>query len=252
MALARSDHCGCFPTGLPYPGIADLLLRAPAPALGVADEFEHSRAFTDLPLAVIDTETTGKDPARGDRIVEIAIVHFDRGAVVARHAILVNPGIPIPAEASNVHGIKDADVRGKPGFDAVARDVLGLLAGRIPVAYNAGFDRAFVFAEMRRAGIAPGTDRALPPAMRSSVEWLDPLLWARVRQSTAKGFKLGEVAARLGISLVNAHRATDDAEAAGNVLYALFRESSPSYRELVQKQREHAIVFERTRGSWRR
>jgi DNA polymerase-3 subunit epsilon len=255
MAHGRADHCGCFPTGVPYPGIADLLLRAPQVMVGLAEEIESGRTFAELPLAVIDTETTGRDPARGDRIIEIAIVHFDGAVVSERHAILVDPGIPIPADASAVHGISDADVRGKPKWEAVAKDVLGLLKGRVPVAYNAGFDRAFVFSEMRRAGTSPSNDRTLPPALRSNVEWIDPLLWARAVQPTAKGFKLGEVAERLGIALVRAHRATDDAEAAGQVLHALMREGGNAalpYREVVQKQREHAAAFDRIRANWRR
>jgi DNA polymerase-3 subunit epsilon len=253
MAHAFGDHCGCFPTGLPYPGIADLLLRAPSTPIGIAAEFDVDTSLTDLPLAVIDTETTGRDPARGDRIIEIAIVYFDRGAPTARHALLVDPGMPIPADSTAVHGITDADVRGKPRFDGIARDVLGLLAGRIPVAYNASFDRTFIFSEMRKAGFPPGTDRALPPAMRSNVEWIDPLVWARAVQPNAKGYKLGEVAARLDVSLVQAHRATDDAEAAGHVLIALFRSQGRlSYREAVQKQREQSLAFDRTRGNWRR
>jgi DNA polymerase-3 subunit epsilon len=252
MAHSRVDHCGCFPTGLPYPGIADLLLRAPRTMVGLAEEMDGAQPFTSLSLAVIDTETTGRDPARGDRVVEIAIVHFDKGEVTARHALLVDPGIPIPAEASAVHGISDADVKGKPRWDAVAKDVMELLKNRVPVAYNANFDRAFVFSEMRRAGISPGNDKALPPSMRSNVEWIDPLVWARATQSGAKGFKLVEVAERLGIPLVQAHRATDDAEAAGQVLMALLKDSPLSYREVIQKQREYANAWERTRGHWRR
>jgi DNA polymerase-3 subunit epsilon len=252
MAHSRTDHCGCFPTGLSYPGIAELVLRSPAPVMGLAPEFDPTVRFRDMPLAMIDTETTGKDPARGDRVVEIAIVHFDGGVVSDRHALLVDPGRPIPAAASAVHGITDADVKGKPKFDAVARKIAELLAGRIPVAYNASFDRNFIYAEMRRAGITPGTDRALPPALRSNVEWIDPLAWARGVQPGEKGYKLGDVAARLNISLVNAHRATDDAEAAGQVLMALLGDGALPYREVVQKQREYAAAFERARGHWRR
>ena len=252
MAHAHADHCGCFPTGLPYPGIADLLLRAPAVSIGVAAEFDPNALLVDQPLAVIDTETTGRDPSRGDRVIEIGIVYFDRGEVSARHSLLVDPGIPIPADSTAVHGITDAHVKGKPRFDAIVREVIGLLAGRIPVAYNAGFDRGFVFSEMRKAGVALNNDRSLPPALRNNVEWIDPLVWARALQTNAKGYKLGEVAARLNVSIVQAHRATDDAEAAGQVLFALLRGTTSSYREAIQKQREHANAWDRTRGTWRR
>jgi DNA polymerase-3 subunit epsilon len=116
-----------------------------------------------------------------------------------------------------------------------------LLRGRIPVAYNAGFDRSFIYAEMRRAGITPTRTRQSPPAMRVGVDWIDPLVWARTLQTGVKGFKLGEVAARVGVDLTNAHRATDDAEAAGRVLFALLaNERELTYRGLVSRQRGYA------------
>lgn len=250
MAHPRFDHCGCFPTGLDYPGIAGLLAQSPTP--GLAIEFDADKPLVALPLAVIDTETTGRDPARGDRIIEIAIVHFDGNTITTHPPLLFDPGIPIPPESSAVHGITDADVKGKPKFEDVAKEIVALLTGRIPVAYNASFDREFLYAEMRRAGIVPGTDRSLPPALRTNVDWIDPLLWARAHQSTEKGFKLSEVAARLGVSLVQAHRATDDAEAAGKILLTLLGQQTMPYREVVRKQRELAHEWERTRSNWRR
>ncbi|MBI5516321.1 MAG: 3'-5' exonuclease [Deltaproteobacteria bacterium] len=237
MAHARAINA-CFPTGLPYPGIAEHLLRAPPALLGLAEEIDVDAPWRSLPLAVIDTETTGRDASRGDRVVELAVVHFRDGAVEARHALLVNPGVPIPAEASAVHGITDDKVRGEPPFEAVLPRVLTMLEGRIPVAYNAGFDRAFLFAEMRRAGRPVTRSAEGPPALRRSTDWLDPLVWARALSPAARGFKLGEVAARLGVELAQAHRATDDAEAAGNVFYALLAgEPTLTYRALVSRQR---------------
>jgi DNA polymerase-3 subunit epsilon len=241
MAHGKHEICGCFPTGLPYPGITEFLLRAPPAQLGLADDLDVDRPWHEQPFAVIDTETTGKDPARGDRIVEIAVVHFDRGEVTGRHAMLFNPGIPIPAEAAAVHGITDDKVKGEPRFEKLAGRIVELLRGRIPVAYNAGFDRSFIYAEMRRAGVTPTRTRQSPPAMRVGVDWIDPLVWARTLQTGVKGFKLGEVAARVGVDLTNAHRATDDAEAAGRVLFALLaNERELTYRGLVSRQRGYA------------
>jgi hypothetical protein len=114
MAHGKGDICGCFPTGLPYPGIAEFLLTAPPAQLGLAEELAVDGPWEKVPLAVIDTETTGKDAARGDRIVEVAVVHCCDGAVTERHGFLINPGVPIPAEASAVHGIRDEDVKDKP------------------------------------------------------------------------------------------------------------------------------------------
>ena len=82
--MARHEGCGCFPTGLPYPGITEFLLRAPPAQLGLAEDLDVDQPWHALPMAVIDTETTGKDPARGDRIVAIAIVTGQHGEVVGR------------------------------------------------------------------------------------------------------------------------------------------------------------------------
>jgi len=171
--------------------------------------------------------------------------------VTSRHALLVDPAMPIPKDSTAVHGIRDTDVKGKPRWDGIAREVLALVRGRVPVAYNANFDRSFVFAEMRRAGIPATDDPALPPAMRTNVDWIDPLVWARAKQPQAKGFKLGEVTARLGIDLTNAHRATDDAEAAARVLLALLTDPKLTYGDVVQQQRQHSAAWEAVRATWR-
>jgi DNA polymerase III epsilon subunit family exonuclease len=226
-------------------------LRAPPAQLGLADDLAVDLPWHALPLALIDTETTGKDPARGDRIVEIAIVTFQNGEVIERFGELVNPGMPIPAEAAAVHGITDDKVKGAPRFEQIAKKVVELLRGRIPVAYNAGFDRSFIYAEMRRAGITPTKTRQSPPAMRVGTDWIDPLVWARALQAGAKGFKLVEVAARVGVDLTNAHRATDDAEAAGRVLYSLLQnEVGLTYRGLISRQRGLAVGA--GRPAWKR
>jgi DNA polymerase-3 subunit epsilon len=80
--------------------------------------------------------------------------------------------------------------------------------------------------------------------MRKDVDWIDPLVWARELQQGEKSRALGEVAARLGIALENAHRASDDAEAALRVLLALGRDVRvpQTYAALVQEQRRLALA----------
>ena len=240
-----ADGGGCFPTGRHYPGIAHLLR---AVAVGVAEELGAERPIAELPLVAIDTETTGRDAAL-DRVVEIACVRFQNGAVVERKSWLVNPGIPIPKEAFDVHGIGDDDVRDKPSFTGVAAEVLAALAGAVPLAYNAEFDRAFVLAELERAGASDKT----APACRRGVDWVDPLIWARELHKFEKGKTLGEVAARLGVEISQAHRASDDAEAAVRVFHAFARDPRvpASYAALVQEQRRLARVQEEERAKWR-
>ena len=66
-------------------------------------------------VLAFDLETTGISTRR-DRIVQIALVGADENGEQIHYDEIVNPGIPIPFEASNVHGIFDADVRGKEKF----------------------------------------------------------------------------------------------------------------------------------------
>jgi DNA polymerase-3 subunit epsilon len=234
------DACGCFPTGRHYAGIAHLLR---AVTRGLMDELAHDAAWAELPIALIDVETTGKD-ASVDRVVEIGIVVWRGGAIVERQSWRVNPGRPIPPEASEVHKITDADVKDAPAFATVAAEVTALLQGCVPAAYNAVFDKAFLTNELARAGLA----------LRREVEWLDPLVWARELQQGEKSRALGEVAARLGIALDNAHRAVDDAEAALKVLLALGRDVRVprTYGALVLEQRRLSLAqADERRFKWR-
>jgi DNA polymerase-3 subunit epsilon len=242
-----ADPCGCFPTGRHYPGIAHLLKVR---AIGVASELDASAPWIDHPIAFLDVETTGRNAAQ-DRLVEVAVVVGQRGEVLARHSWLINPGRPIPAESTAVHGIKDEDVADKPAFAEVAAEILATLASSIPAAYNAVFDRGFLLAELDRAGVRPENP---PPAMRREVDWIDPLTFARELYKHEGSRALGDMAALLGIELVNAHRATDDAEAALRVLYALAKDSRVprAYGSFIQEQRRLLRMQDEARARWRR
>lgn len=238
---------GCFPTGRHYPGIAHLLRLEVA---GLCDEFDATTAMTDLPVVGIDTETTGREPGV-DRIVEVACVIWRGGQIVDSHGWLINPGRPIPEEAKAVHGISDDDVREKPTFPQLAGEIAKTMHGCVPLAYNAEFDRRFLRAEFIESGIT--LDEA-PPAIRSSVEWLDPLVWARHLQREEKSKALGEVAARLGIEIGRAHRATDDAAAALKVYGEFLKDPRvpDTYGAFIQEQKRLGKELEEERRMWRR
>jgi DNA polymerase-3 subunit epsilon len=250
MKAASLEACGCFPTGRHYPGIAHLLR---AVTRGLVEELSADSAWTELPIALIDVETTGTD-ASVDRVVEVGIVIARSGEIVDRRNWLVNPGRPIPKDASDVHKITDDDVKDAPPFAAVVEEIAAMLTGCVPAAYNAAFDRAFLGNEVARTSAASAAS-ALPPALRRNVEWVDPLVWARELQQGERSRALGEVAARLGISLENAHRASDDAEAALRVMLMLGRDVRVprTYAALVQEQRRLAMAQadERRLNKWR-
>lgn len=241
------EGCGCFPSGRHYPGIAHLLRTV---IRGLAEEFAQDGAWRDLEVALLDVETTGRDAAH-DRVIEIGIVVGRGGEVVARYNWLLNPGMAIPEEARAVHGITDEQVAGAPRFEAVAAEIAEALAGRVPAAYNASFDKTFLLGEYARL------DQRLeksPPALRREVEWLDPLVWAREIQADERSRALGEVAARLGIQLETAHRASEDAEAALRVLYALAQDPRVPrpYGAMVQEQRRIGLLQADERRRWQR
>jgi DNA polymerase III epsilon subunit-like protein len=92
---------------------------------------------------VIDVETTGLRPST-DRIVEIACVAVDGCSVVGRWSTLVNPGMPIPAQATAVHGITDSMVAAAPEAAFALRQARRLCEGRLIAAHCATFDLSFV------------------------------------------------------------------------------------------------------------
>src|SRR5271167_4965556 len=106
------------------------------------------------PLAFFDLETTGTDIAT-DRIVEIAVIKLLPDGTEETFHTLVNPGVPIPASASEVHGICDRDVQGKPTFGQIAERLEQFLNGCDLAGFNmVRFDFPLLKAEFRRAGLA--------------------------------------------------------------------------------------------------
>jgi DNA polymerase-3 subunit epsilon len=113
----------------------------------------HETLALRRPLVVFDLEATGLFPAR-DRIVEIAAlkIHPD-GRRETFHRRL-NPAVPIPPEATRIHGIADADVARAPSFAEVAPDLVRFLAGCDLAGYNVErFDLPMLQFELARAGV---------------------------------------------------------------------------------------------------
>ena len=121
----------------------------------------------DRPLVVFDTETTGTN-SRSDRIVEIACVKIHPDGRREDWERRLNPGIPIPAGSTAIHGISDADVASAPRFRDVAAELAAYLAGCDLAGYNiAGFDLPVLRAEFLRAGVPfEVSDRRLVDAQR--------------------------------------------------------------------------------------
>lgn len=103
------------------------------------------------PYLYFDLETTGVDKV-SDRIVEIAIVRFD-GNKRFEYQTLINPTIPIPKGASDVHGITDADVKDKPTFLQIVKTIHNIFTGCDIYGYNSNsFDILLLVTELARFG----------------------------------------------------------------------------------------------------
>lgn len=107
----------------------------------------------DRPLVFFDLETTGLNP-KHDRIIELALIKVTPQGDVLERVRRFNPGIPIPPEATAVHGITDADVAGEAPFSARARALHDLLDGCDLAGFNIRrFDLGMLLAELSRCGI---------------------------------------------------------------------------------------------------
>ncbi len=102
---------------------------------------------------ILDTETTGFDPASGDRLVEIGCIELvnrlPTGTVYHQY---VNPERDMPEGAFKVHGLSEEFLSDKPLFEAVCDGFLEFIAGSVIVAHNAPFDMKFLNAELARVG----------------------------------------------------------------------------------------------------
>ena len=108
------------------------------------------RLALQRPLVFIDLETTGTS-AQTDRIVEIAVLKVSPAGPADLVTRLVNPVMPIPPEATNVHGITDEDVSAQPEFRRIARGLAAYLEGCDLAGFNvARFDLRILQEEFRR------------------------------------------------------------------------------------------------------
>jgi len=105
---------------------------------------------------LFDTETTGLDPAQGDRMIEVAVLELMNDLPTGRHFHrLIDPERDVPEDATRVHGFTRADLTGKPRFAEVADELIAFIGDGMLVAHNAPFDFGFLNAEFARLGLAP-------------------------------------------------------------------------------------------------
>ena len=100
---------------------------------------------------VLDTETTGLDPLRGDRLVEIGCVEIlNRIPTGQNYHVYLNPERDMPIEAFNVHGLSAQFLSDKPLFASVVDEFLDFIGDATLVIHNAAFDIGFINAELAK------------------------------------------------------------------------------------------------------
>jgi DNA polymerase-3 subunit epsilon len=112
---------------------------------------------------ILDTETTGLDPAIGHRMVEIGCIELHGGVQSGKffHSYL-NPERDVPDDALRIHGLTNDFLRDKPIFASVVSDFLDFIADDTLIIHNAAFDLRFINAELQRLGFpAIPLDRAI-------------------------------------------------------------------------------------------
>lgn len=155
--------------------------------------------------AVVDLETTGLAPDRGDRVIEIAVVITDgHGRIDYEWTTLVDPTHdPGP---THLHGIDSGMVEDAPVFGQIADDLAHVLRGRTLVAHNSRFDVSFLRAEWNRLG-----QNMSPPSFCTMTA---------ARSAGLRG-GLSACCGQLGIDVGVQHHALDDARATAHLLARL-------------------------------
>jgi DNA polymerase-3 subunit epsilon len=178
-------------------------------------------------FAIVDLETTGLSVQRHHRIIEIGVVIANSsGQITGEWETLINPEREI--DATEIHGLTNADLFNAPTFKIIAGELKELLAGKILVAHNLSFDAAFLANEFARINYAT----PIGPLSGLCTMKLAPQFLANHSRS------LAACCESVGYQMGHAHAALDDARASANLLKYYLRQSPKlldEWQELVDE-----------------
>ncbi|HSM53248.1 MAG TPA: DNA polymerase III subunit epsilon [Erythrobacter sp.] len=179
---------------------------------------------------VFDTETTGLDPASGDRMVEIGCIEMiNRVPSGASFHAYFNPERDMPAAAEAVHGLSISFLSDKPRFAERAEELMEFLGDAPLVAHNAGFDFGFLNSELERIGMA----------RVDSGRMIDTVAIARKRHPGAK-VSLDALCTRYGID--RSHRVKHGALLDAELLAQVYVELTGGRQIGLELAAETAVV----------
>ena len=172
----------------------------------IVSNYDNSKNYNNY--VVFDIETTGLS-SRNDKITEIGAVKIIDGIIVDRFSQLINPEKEIPQVVVELTGISNSLVENEPTIEEVIPKFYEFSKDSVLVAHNAKFDISFIRREYKNNNL------------EFNHPILDTLVLARATMTHMKRFNLGTLCKNLGVSLVGAHRAVNDAEATAEVFIKL-------------------------------
>ncbi|WP_449353912.1 ATP-dependent DNA helicase DinG [Virgibacillus natechei] len=179
---------------------------------------------------VIDLETTGNSPVKGDKIIEVGIVVIEDDKITDHYSTLLHPNKAIPPFISNLTGIFDEDISEAPTFKEKAEEITTIFRGGYLIAHNVPFDLGFLNKELENNGIEQITNPVL-----------DTVELARILYPRAPSYKLWQLTKYLGIYHEDPHRALSDAY----VTAKLFIKLKEKLHSLPYETIDHLLKLEK-------
>jgi len=151
-------------------------------------------------FVVVDLETTGNSPKKGDKIIQIAAIVLENDQIVDKFVSFVNPLQKIPPFIEQLTGITNEMVDKAPTFEEIAEKIQSLLTNSTVVAHNVYFDLSFLQEELISCGL------------QFNGPILDTVELSRIAFPTKKSYKLSDLSDEFDMLHENPHRADSDAE----------------------------------------
>ncbi|WP_077326638.1 ATP-dependent DNA helicase DinG [Virgibacillus siamensis] len=161
-------------------------------------------------FAVIDLETTGHSPSKGDKIIEVGIVIIEKDQITDEFSTMLYPEKSISSFITKLTGITNEDVADAPLFLDRAHEIADMLQNCYIIAHNVPFDLGFINEAFAASGLAKLTNPVL-----------DTVELARILCPKAPGFKLGQLAEYMKLDHHDPHRALSDAIVTAELFLAL-------------------------------
>lgn len=218
-AIAITDHNGCqaFPSA--FKKSKDIKILYGTELNVVDDEVdivfrETDDILLDTTYVVFDVETTGFNAAGGDQIIEIGAVKIEKGNVIDRFSTLINPGYKVSSKTTEITGITDSMLKGKPSEEKSILDFKSWIMDLPLVAHNAKFDQSFLAMAYKKYNLGE---------LKNTV--LDTLELSRTLNPDWGRHGLTYLAKRYEIEWDEDahHRADYDAEATAKIFYKMVK-----------------------------